>query len=316
MFKSRRSKVFLGLGFIFTVLVIAVLTLFVITPANMRYPKTDHAHFRMQYVFLGQLEDFGAPRYQVDYVKDVCSGALTESPIHFHDEKNQIVHLHWQRVTGGEVLKFYGLNKIGGLDGYMGVKLDDLQKFKFTPIPIHSKSLPQPRPNDKFWVYTGEKDNFKKRDFNDFVSQDLETFFGKNSSVREGNEQNTAGLTLPGSIDVSAHNGVSHGTASESEQHDAKTTKEQASINGKNSSNNISLYEQARKELSQTAAPVKEFSSTAPGNEKIPTEEELKDINNLLGNVVIFVQPDEPANNQVKLRFDNLEPLTKSVCGG
>jgi hypothetical protein len=46
------------------------------------------------------------------------------------------------------------------------------------------------------------------------------------------------------------------------------------------------------------------------------TDEELTEINNLVGNVVIFVQKDRPTDTQVKDRFNKLVPLTDSVCGG
>ena len=70
--------------------------LYTITPTRIAYPKMDHFHFRLQYIFRGQAEDFGTPRYQIDYLKDVCNGALSESPIHFHDNVDQLVHLHWR----------------------------------------------------------------------------------------------------------------------------------------------------------------------------------------------------------------------------
>ena len=45
-------------------------------------------------------------------------------------------------------------------------------------------------------------------------------------------------------------------------------------------------------------------------------EDRLTRINNLLGNVVIFVQKSEPSDEQIKARFADLEPLSDSTCGG
>ena len=45
-------------------------------------------------------------------------------------------------------------------------------------------------------------------------------------------------------------------------------------------------------------------------------EEKLTRINNMLGNVVIFVQKDVPSDEQIKERFNDLEPLSDSTCGG
>jgi hypothetical protein len=47
----------------------------------------------------------------------------------------------------------------------------------------------------------------------------------------------------------------------------------------------------------------------------IKSEEELTRINNVIGNVVIFTQEEEPTKEQVKARFDNLVPLHDSTCG-
>lgn len=46
------------------------------------------------------------------------------------------------------------------------------------------------------------------------------------------------------------------------------------------------------------------------------SEAELTRINNLIGNVVIFAQEDEPTDEQVRERFNNLVPLQDSACGG
>jgi hypothetical protein len=270
MFSTVKSKLIL----FFTIDLVLILgffgSLFAITPSNFWSPKIDHSHFRLQYVFEGKNEDFGSSQYQQDYLKDVCDGSLSKSPIHFHDDRNQLVHLHWQRITGGEVLKYYGVNKIGGLDDLMGVKLDDLLQYKYTTIPIHGKNLPQPKEGDQFWVYSGDEKGFEKREFNDFLNQDLETFLNKGSKIR---------LQF-----------------------------EEAANESKNSFNLLSVKVNAHSET-----PAASISQDAGS---LPTPEELKDINNLLGNIVIFVQSDEPSNEQVQSKFANLEPLSNSVCGG
>jgi hypothetical protein len=309
------KKVLIFLGIIFTIFAILLGIAFWLTPINFALAKQDHSHFRMQYIFRGQAEDFGSPRYQVDYVKNICSGALTESPIHFHDNKNQIVHLHWQKVTGGEVLKFYGLNRIGGLDDFMGLKIDDLAKFKFTPLPIHSKSLPKPTGDDKFWVYTGDKNSPQKRTIEDFTSQDIETFLGKNSKVRidqEEYQKQKSSLEIlqkyiTGGINVDAHTGIDHANQSDAQKHEAETKlAEQEKANIERLNNAAATKITAQTNIENTSSVV------AP----VVTDEELKDINNLLGDVIIFVQPSEPTTDQVKARFEALTTLSKSVCGG
>jgi hypothetical protein len=269
--------------------------LFFFTPSSMRFPEFDHSHFRMQYIFQGQAEDFGSPRYQVEYIKDACTGELPQQPIHFHDNRNQFVHLHWQKITGGQVLKFYGLNKIDFIDKYMGLRIDDILKGQFNPIPTHSNALPKPKDGDQFYVYTGKKSDFRKRDINDFVSQDLEKFFGVDSSIRKTLEEEKKTKINFLELSAKAHSGVEHTNKTEAEKHDEEvkeSEKLKAEVNARNN------------QVTQNATP-------AP-----KTEEELKDINNLLGDILIFVQKEAPTDDQINARFDAMEPLTPSTCGG
>jgi hypothetical protein len=270
------------------------------------HPKSDHVHIRLQYVFRGKAENFGDPRYQIDYLKDVCDGELTESPIHFHDNKDQIVHLHWQDMKGGDILKFYGINETIGLDNIMGIKLDKLLTIKpqITTIPIHSNSLPKPAGNDKYFVYIGDKDSYQQKEFGDFLTQPLEEFLNKKSSIREQREElerfeNSNSFMA---IKALAHAGETHETLSEEQQHELDVQKEQAEKK---------LIEDRNNSISEPVS-----ASTNNPNIENKTEEELKQINNLIGNVVIFVQPEAPSNEQIKARFDNLEPLGLSSCGG
>jgi hypothetical protein len=291
--------------------------LYLATPKRFSQPTFEHLHFRMQYIYRGQAENFGSPRYQVDYLKDVCDGTLPESPVHFHDNKDQIVHIHWTSMTGGDVLKFYGLNKIGGLDSHMGLKFDQVFNFppKLTPIPIHSQSLPKPSGEDKFFVYIGDKDSYRSKPLDNFLSQDLETFFGKNSQIREDIEKSQKKTTINQtdtykthiksvtdylSLNAKAHSGVEHSNPTEAQKHEQdliKAAKEQEAISNLNNS------------IVQSNS-----SSSSPTLPK--SEKELTEINNLIGNVVIFVQPTEPSDVQIKARFNNLEPLGLSACGG
>ena len=379
LWQILNGKIFKILGIsLISLVLFAFLTMFSLTPSNFQNPRMDHSHFRLQYIFQGQMEDFGSPRYQVDYIKDVCNGALTESPIHFHDNKGQIVHLHWQKITGGQVLKFYRLNKIGGIDNIMGWKMDDLAKLKLTQIPIHSQSLPLPKGNDKFWVYVGEKDKFEKRNFEDFVKMDLETFFGQSSIIRQNQEEEEklkkkSGQNLSHKLEelkklgnifglkVQAHGGIDHANETEEQIHLAETQRlenekkalenrnnnvksisnsvlnlsnsNQNSTNfGQNTDSSINLLQNTStnsnsnltnsnsqnsvQNSSLNSLSNNSQSSQSNTSNSSKTETELKKINNLLGNVVIFVQETEPTKEQVKLRFDNLEPLGDSVCGG
>jgi hypothetical protein len=323
---SKTTKIISSLLLVVILLPIIGYTVvrFGLSKDNISYPAKDHSHFRIKYVFNGQEEDFGSPRYQTDYTKDVCDGTLTESPLHFHDNKPDYQHTHWTRLTGGQFLKFYGINKIGGLDDTMGFKLDQLPKV--TTVPIYGKHLPEPRNNDKFWAYTGvEKSNnsgiweTKQRSIDDFVNQDFETFFGVESQVRKDIEKyGTLNLDFFRSVRATAHSGVEHSTPTEEQKHflelaeKANTEKLNNQLITQNNSSPISSS------LSQSqSSTTQQSSSNNTISEKDPVSgEELKSINNFLGDVVIFVQPDAPTAEQVQARFATMVKLDKSVCGG
>lgn len=223
------------------------------TPAAIRNPKFEHLHFRMQIINGDKAVNFAGKGFQAGYAKDNCNADLTKSPIHFHDGKDQFVHIHWKDITGGQVLKYYGWNRIGGTDGLMGFRADDNMKA----VPIHGRALPSPA-SETMYIYAGDQEKYAKKDVDTFLKQDLESFFNKDSNVKS---DDTALLNrlFP---KAAAHGDEAHG-------------------------------------------------DTPHGDDA-----ELKRINNLIGNVVIFVQDKAPTDNEIKARFDALEPLTDSACAG
>lgn len=247
----RRLWLFIGIAF--SLFIVWLGSIFATSPESIRYPKFEHYHFRMQVIVDGKSENFGKKIYQTAESSASCDVKLTNTPIHFHDNKDQFVHIHWDDMTGGLVLKNYGWNFIGGSDTVLGYRFDNLTQVESTRI--HSDSLPSIPRGVKYYVYAGNESSFVERSFDEFKSQDLETFFGKKSNLDTG-EQGLLNRLLP---KVHAHDRESH---------------------------------------------------TANG-QKTPEE-----INNLIGNVVIFVQKQRPSSEQVRGQFQKLEPLSNSTCSG
>lgn len=235
-----------------------IISTYILTPGGIRQPQVDHYHFRMQVVVDGAVQNFADSKYQTDNVKDSCSEELPASPIHFHDNKNQIVHIHWKGMTGGLVLKNYGWNLIGGSSSSLGYRFDDLLAVR--QVPIHGKDFPDPSPGSTLYIYSGDEKGYKQRTIEEFKTQDLETFFNKASNL--SSEKSSY---IPFISDLLPATAYAHG----GHQHSEK-----------------------------------------------PSAEELSQINNLLGNVVIFAQKDRPTAEEVKQRFSHLEPLSDSTCGG
>lgn len=236
------------------------------SPAVIRNPKMEHYHFRMQILVNGKAEDFGSKAYQTGYAKDQCNANLTEQPIHFHDNKDQFTHIHWEGMTGGMVMKQYGWNYIGGLSSALGYKLNDIKDPQ--KVTTHGNYLPKISPAERLYVYTGDMTGYKERSFEEWKDQDLEQFFGITSNSPSHKLNTVKKSSIMGKLFpvASAHGGEDDGS-------DGETGEE-------------------------------------------TQQEKLTRINNLLGNVVIFAQKDKPTDQQIKDRFNDLEPLSDSTCGG
>jgi len=265
--KSKRT-VFIAICVILLV-VISIPTLFigykyVSSPQEIRDPKQEHYHFRIQVLVDGKAEDFSSKKYQTGYTKDQCNANLTEQPIHFHDNIDQFNHIHWEGMTGGMVMKYYGWNYIGGVKNALGYKFDGFTNWQ--KVTTHGNYLPGVPQGANFYIYSGDENSYKKRSFDDWVNQDLEKFFGKESNF-PGHKLNTSEKSALSQFFVSradAHGTDDHGSDPIGETEDEKLTR----------------------------------------------------INNLIGNVVIFVQEKAPSETEIQERFNNLVPLQDSTCGG
>lgn len=233
--------------------------LYVSTPEHIRKPTFQHYHFRTQIIVDGKAVDFSDEAYQKETTASVaCSAAVGGVPIDFHDKMDQLTHVHWNGMTGGEFLKDYGWNFIGGSDDLLGRRYDD--GLMPSQVMIYGKLLPQASENATYYVYVGDKDNYQQKNWDDFLKQDLETFFGKKSNIGHTEEVSFNPL------DWLFPKAYAHG----------------------------------------------EVMDEHPSDK---TEEELTRVNNVIGNVVIFAQEQEPTKEQIKARFDNLVPLRDSTCG-
>ena len=256
-----RKGIAIAVGVAAIVIASYVTYIYAASPAVIRKPLLEHYHFRMQVLVNGKAENFAENKYQQDYTKDQCNAQLPEQPIHFHDNKDQFVHIHWEGMTGGMVMKYYDWNYIGGINKALGYKLDDLKDIQ--KVNMHGNFLPAVPDGAKFYVYSGDEKAYKERSFEDWKKQDLEEFFGKPSNF-PGNKLRTSLLDKLFPI------ASAHGTADD-----------------------------------------------ADGDDGTETEEQRKTrINNLIGNVVIFVQKEKPSDQQVIDRFNKLAPLSDSTCGG
>ena len=242
---------------------IAALAVFAVpyytTPAHIRNPGFEHFHFRTQMIIEGESLDFGEDKYQQEYNGDSCGTEISTEPFHFHDYEDQMTHIHWDGMTGGEFLKFYGWNFIGGPDDSLGRWYEGNMFSSYQDVEIHGSVLPNLADDAKLFIYIGDENGYEEKDPEAFISQDLETFFGVSSNLN----QDTSWMEWFFPV-AYAHGGA------DDEHHE-------------------------------------EFELTV---------DQLTRINNLVGNLVIFAQHEEPTPQQVQERFNNLQPLKDSACGG
>ena len=241
-----------------SLLVAYVIYIYAASPGVVRQPKLEHYHFRMQILVDGKAENFADEKYQTGYAKDQCNANLPEQPIHFHDSKDQFTHIHWEGMTGGMVLKYYGWDFIGGLNDALGYKLDDLSDIQ--KVTTHGDYLPKVANHTNYYIYTGDEGAYKERSFEDFKRLDLEEFFGKTSNmpVHEMNKNGETSFLDSLFPTAYAHGSEDHGVPSspKSESEDEKLTR----IN--NLIGNVVIFAQKDKPSDQQ---IKErFSNLAP----------------------------------------------------
>jgi hypothetical protein len=157
--------------------------LYAISPAAIRHPTTAHFHFRIQVLEHGQAVNFAEDKFQTPFNQDICTAALTKEPFHFHDHEDQFAHVHWAGMTGGELLKYYGWNLIGGPDGVLGYRFNGLKWPQ--AVPIHGQALPSLQKGETYWVYVGTADAQRPASWNDFLHRDLTSFFGSANASDE-----------------------------------------------------------------------------------------------------------------------------------
>lgn len=249
---SLRSKAAILIFSIIFMFAVPASAAYFMTPLSVRNPEVAHYHFRMQLIVEGNQVDFSQDAFQKGYAKDFCIDEIAAEPIHFHDNIDQFVHIHWKGTTGGQLLKYYGWNKIGGIPNTLGFRFDNGIKN----IKIHGNNLPSIPEKSNFFIYIGDEHEYQQKPWQDFLKQDLEAFFGKSYSQKK----NYFSLFFP---QVYAH-GVE---SKEDTEHETE-------------------------------------------------DERLDKINTLIGNVVIFVQENEPKDEEIKDKFNNLVPLGESTCAG
>lgn len=216
--------------------------LYASTPEHIRKPTYQHYHFRTQIIVDGKSVDFSQDEFQKETgTSTTCSAAVGSVPIDFHDKMDQLTHVHWNSMTGGEFLKDFGWNYIGGNDDLLGRRYDD--GIKPIKVNIYGKHLPQVSEKANFYVYVGDKDTYEQKSWDDFLNQDLETFFGKKSNIGHSEEVSSSSF-----LDKIFPKAYAHGEVMD-EHESSKSEEELTRIN--NLVGNVVIFAQDKEPSSQ-----------------------------------------------------------------
>jgi hypothetical protein len=188
LWKFKRFKwvvLFLTLIPIVATVGLISLTTFVSRP-HFNNPYYTNYHLRLQLVYNGQLTTFAFENTQEANEFKVCDLNLITKPIYQNAFNSQLFKVSWEGVTGGEILKYYGLNLVGGSNEVLGYRFNDA----FVPQKLLTlKTLDiKPTKQHKTFVYKNRQDGFIKLDPLDFLYKDIELVV-KKSNIRLLREQ-------------------------------------------------------------------------------------------------------------------------------
>lgn len=214
--------------------------LYTSTPAHMRSPILEHYHFRTQIIVGGEEVDFSSHEFQEEYDASSCSVELTGQPIDFHDEDGQMTHIHWKGVTGGEFLKYYGWNLIGGRDDSLGTRFDQ-GMMRMHNIPIKDQLLPDVADNFDYYIYIGDEYEYEQKNWDEFLSADLEDFFGVESLLNTDSDESSFNILDLFTERAYAHDGVDDG---DEEVVDGEETEEERLTRINNLVGNVVIFAQ------------------------------------------------------------------------
>lgn len=158
------------------------------SPLAVTFPRGTEYALRFQMVVEGQLVDFSQPAYQTELDERICS-ELSQRPVAFHGGQNQWLHVYWQDLSGGTILRNYGYKNFPPFENYLGVRADNFPQFE--PVAIHGNALPETDPSSQLYVYTGDQFGYTRRDESLFLEQPLEEFLRE---VIPGTPMNSLGI--------------------------------------------------------------------------------------------------------------------------
>ncbi len=303
---STKRNLFFIFWIILLIVVMAIIGFNFASPKSISVPQKSNDIVRIQVIINGEKVDFANSIYQDSDKSLVCNDELATKPMAFLANQNQILHLKWQDINGKIFLKNYGFENTGPFKDYLGIRIDMLPNIK--PVSIFEEALPKPKKPYNLFVYTGDKFSYEQRDENSFLLKPFDRFL---SEVDKKPVHESLDLITNAQVGLEDGKDLNESTFLKEVMDNTEP------INS-----------------SQVQTPKAEFISDnptqanqTPEQEEVIVDEEIIEITNevisisdensedeLLGNIVVFIQETEPTTKEIEDRFLNLNPYNKPKC--
>jgi hypothetical protein len=187
----QRAGLFLTLSLVITTIVLFSFTTFISRP-HFNSPQFTNYHLRLQLIYSGELTPFAKQTIQEINEFKVCDLSLLTKPVYQNTFNSQLFRVNWEGITGGEILKYYGLNLVGGPNDILGYRLKGFS----IPQAIQTKNKINTKPakQQKTFVYQNRQDGYAKIDPLDFLYKDIELVLKKSNIRLQREESQPAGV--------------------------------------------------------------------------------------------------------------------------
>jgi uncharacterized protein YneF (UPF0154 family) len=155
-------------------------------------PVFTNYHLRLQLINNGQIVSISGQNDERTNEFKVCDLTLLNRPIYQNSFNSELFQVSWEGITGGEILKYYGLNLVGGFDDVLGYRVkknfgvEAIKPFQGNGISVSKKS--------KVFAYFKRQDGYEKLDQLDFLFKDIELAVKKSNIRLEREHAKTPGL--------------------------------------------------------------------------------------------------------------------------
>ena len=303
---SAKRNIFYLIWVLLTIVVIGLLAFNFASPAHITFPSKEEQLIRFQLIIDDQQIDFAQFQFQEPNSAPLCSEELASRPFGFYQNHSQILNLHWDNVTGVEIMRNYGFNNTGPFTGYLGVRLDDFPKI--SPVSVHGDFLTTPQ-DYMYYVYTGNQFRYSRRDPSEFLNTSIEKFIENDS--RNSRNSWIGGVTAQAQISTNKGEDLEKELFLETTESSTSTVAVPASDQ---SSKDKTDQKQTEVEVDNRNSTLFERDVTIE-SPQTPTQvtESAQDVD-VLGNIIVFIQKEEPSELEVTTRFLNLEQPKTIQC--